>query len=332
MKKISKADLSIKELVELIKEDFIKADKLIKNQITSEVDRIPELSNYIISLGGKRLRPILTIACAKMLNIENNHHITLAAAVELLHTATLLHDDVVDESDFRRGKETSHVLWDNKSSILVGDYLLGKAFQLMVKTGSLQCLETLSNAAAIIAEGEVLQLVATNNINIKKSDYIRIIESKTAALFSSACEVGGIISNSPSEINKSLFSFGKNLGTSFQLIDDALDYSGSTENLGKNIGDDFYDGKITLPIIISFEEADENEKYIWKDIFQKKIRNEKDLVIAKNLIEKHKSIEKTIDLAKKYGDDAKKDLSVFNESPIKKGLVNLVDFSLVRDH
>lgn len=332
MKKISKADLSIKELVELIKEDFIKADKLIKNQITSEVDRIPELSNYIISLGGKRLRPILTIACAKMLNIENNHHITLAAAVELLHTATLLHDDVVDESDFRRGKETSHVLWDNKSSILVGDYLLGKAFQLMVKTGSLQCLKTLSNAAAIIAEGEVLQLVATNNINIKKSDYIRIIESKTAALFSSACEVGGIISNSPSEINKSLFSFGKNLGTSFQLIDDALDYSGSTENLGKNIGDDFYDGKMTLPIIISFEEADENEKYIWKDIFQKKIRNEKDLVIAKNLIEKHKSIEKTLDLANKYGDDAKKDLSVFNESPIKKGLVNLVDFSLVRDH
>ena len=332
MKKISKADLSIKELVELIKEDFIKADKLIKNQITSEVDRIPELSNYIISLGGKRLRPILTIACAKMLNIENNHHITLAAAVELLHTATLLHDDVVDESDFRRGKETSHVLWDNKSSILVGDYLLGKAFQLMVKTGSLQCLETLSNAAAIIAEGEVLQLVATNNINIKKSDYIRIIESKTAALFSSACEVGGIISNSPSEINKSLFSFGKNLGTSFQLIDDALDYSGSTENLGKNIGDDFYDGKITLPIIISFEEADENEKYIWKDIFQKKIRNEKDLLIAKNLIEKHKSIEKTLDLANKYGDDAKKDLSVFNESPIKKALVNLVDFSLVRDH
>ena len=332
MKKISKADLSIKELVELIKEDFIKADKLIKNQITSEVDRIPELSNYIISLGGKRLRPILTIACAKMLNIENNHHITLAAAVELLHTATLLHDDVVDESDFRRGKETSHVLWDNKSSILVGDYLLGKAFQLMVKTGSLQCLETLSNAAAIIAEGEVLQLVATNNINIKKSDYIKIIESKTAALFSSACEVGGIISNSPSEINKSLFSFGRNLGTSFQLIDDALDYSGSSDNLGKNIGDDFYDGKITLPIIIAFEKADENEKYIWKEIFQKKVRNEKDLIIVNNLIEKHKSIEKTIDLANKYGDDAKKDLSIFNESPIKKGLVNLVDFSLIRDH
>jgi len=168
MKKISKADLSIKELVELIKVDFVKTDNLIQNQIISEVDRIPELSNHIVGLGGKRLRPILTIACAKMLNIKNNHHITLAAAVELLHTATLLHDDVVDESDFRRGKETSHTLWDNKSSILVGDYLLGKAFQLMVKTGSLQCLETLSNAAAIIAEGEVLQLVAINNINIKK--------------------------------------------------------------------------------------------------------------------------------------------------------------------
>ena len=196
MKKISKADLSINELIDLIKEDFLETDNLIKNQITSDVDRIPQLSSHIINLGGKRLRPILTIACAKMLNVKNNHHITLAAAVELLHTATLLHDDVVDESNFRRGKETSHKIWDNKSSILVGDYLLGKAFQLMVKTGSLECLKTLSNAAAIIAEGEVLQLVAINNINIKKNDYIKIIESKTAALFSSACEVGGIISNS----------------------------------------------------------------------------------------------------------------------------------------
>ncbi len=332
MKKISKADLSIKELVELIKVDFVKTDKLIQNQITSEVDRIPELSNHIVGLGGKRLRPILTIACAKMLNIKNNHHITLAAAVELLHTATLLHDDVVDESDFRRGKETSHTLWDNKSSILVGDYLLGKAFQLMVKTGSLQCLETLSNAAVIIAEGEVLQLVAINNINIKKRDYIKIIESKTAALFSSACEVGGIISNSSKEINKSLFSFGKNLGTSFQLIDDALDYSGNSENLGKSTGDDFYDGKITLPVIISFEEANENEKYIWKEIFQKKVRNKKDLSTANNLIEKHKSIEKTMHLANKYGNKAKKDLSLFSDTPIKKGLINLVDFSLARDH
>lgn len=184
MKKISKADLSINELIDLIKEDFLETDNLIKNQITSDVDRIPQLSSHIIDLGGKRLRPILTIACAKMLNVKNNHHITLAAAVELLHTATLLHDDVVDESNFRRGKETSHKIWDNKSSILVGDYLLGKAFQLMVKTGSLECLKTLSNAAAIIAEGEVLQLVAINNINIKKNDYIKIIESKTAALFS----------------------------------------------------------------------------------------------------------------------------------------------------
>ena len=206
MKKISKADLSIKELVSLIEEDFIKTNDLIKDQIISKVERIPELSSHIVGLGGKRLRPILTIACAKMLNVKSDHHIILAAAVELLHTATLLHDDVVDESNFRRGKETSHTLWDNKSSILVGDYLLGKAFQLMVKTGSLECLKTLSNAAAIIAEGEVLQLVAINNINIKKNEYMKIIESKTAALFSSACEVGGIISNSSNEINKSLFS------------------------------------------------------------------------------------------------------------------------------
>ena len=332
MKKISKADLSINELIDLIKEDFLETDNLIKNQITSDVDRIPQLSSHIIDLGGKRLRPILTIACAKMLNVKNNHHITLAAAVELLHTATLLHDDVVDESNFRRGKETSHKIWDNKSSILVGDYLLGKAFQLMVKTGSLECLKTLSNAAAIIAEGEVLQLVAINNINIKKNDYIKIIESKTAALFSSACEVGGIISNSPEKINKLLFSFGKNLGTSFQLIDDALDYSGNSASLGKNIGDDFYDGKVTLPVIISYEESNKEERKIWEEIFKKDLRNKNDLIKATDLINKNHAIERTLDLANTYGDQAKKDLSTFKDSPIKKGLINLVELSLIRDH
>lgn len=332
MKKISKADLSIKELVSLIEEDFLKTNDLIKDQIISKVERIPELSSHIVGLGGKRLRPILTIACAKMLNVKSDHHITLAAAVELLHTATLLHDDVVDESNFRRGKETSHTLWDNKSSILVGDYLLGKAFQLMVKTGSLECLKTLSNAAAIIAEGEVLQLVAINNINIKKNEYMKIIESKTAALFSSACEVGGIISNSSNEINKSLFSFGKNLGTSFQLIDDALDYSGKSKNLGKNIGDDFYDGKVTLPVIISYEEGNQNEKKFWEEVFGKDTRNDQDLIKANKIINKNQTIEKTLELANVYGEKAKEDLSIFPDTKIKKGLINLVNLSLIRDH
>jgi octaprenyl-diphosphate synthase len=332
MKKISKVDLSIKELVDLIQEDFLKTNNLIIDQISSEVDRIPELSKHIINLGGKRLRPILTIACAKMLGIKNNDHITLAAAVELLHTATLLHDDVVDESDFRRGKKTSHILWDNKSSILVGDYLLGKAFQLMVKTGSLECLKILSNAAAVIAEGEVLQLVAINNIDIKESDYMKIIEAKTAALFSSACEVGGIASNSSGETRKSLFSFGKNLGTAFQLTDDALDYSGSSDKLGKNIGDDFYDGKITLPVIIAYREGEEEQRNFWVDSFNKAERNPEDLDKANHLINENEAIEKTLNLAKNYGKKAKRDLSKFPDTPIKTGLINLVDFSSIRDH
>ena len=213
MEKTSKADQSLANLKKLIEKEFIETDKLIKNQINSDIDRIPALSKHIIDLGGKRLRPILTLSCAKMLKVKNKNHIKLAAAVELLHTATLLHDDVVDESNYRRGKKTSHILWDNKSSILVGDFLLGKAFQLMVETKSLECLQILSNAASIIAEGEVFQLVETNNVKIKKNKYIKIIESKTAALFSSACVVGGIVSGANRTQKKNLFDFGKNLGT-----------------------------------------------------------------------------------------------------------------------
>ena len=228
MRKISKADLSLRNLKKLIKKEFNETDKLIRNQINSDVNRIPKLSKHIINLGGKRLRPMLTISCAKMLKVRNKNHIKLAAAVELLHTATLLHDDVVDESNYRRGEKTSHTIWDNKSSILVGDFLLGKAFQLMVETNSLECLNILSKAASIIAEGEVLQLVETNNINIRKTNYLKIIESKTAALFSSACEVGGVVSGANKSQKKKLFNFGKYLGTAFQLFDDAFDYDGSS--------------------------------------------------------------------------------------------------------
>ena len=332
MVKISKADLSLHNLKKLIKKEFNEADKLIKKQINSDVNRIPKLSKHIIDLGGKRLRPMLTISCAKMLKIRNKNHIKLAAAVELLHTATLLHDDVVDESVYRRGEKTSHTLWDNKSSILVGDFLLGRAFQLMVETNSIECLSILSKAAAIIAEGEVLQLVETNNINIKETNYIKIIESKTAALFSSACEVGGVVSGANKSQKKKLFNFGKNLGTAFQLTDDALDYEGSSSQMGKNNGDDFYEGKVTLPVILALKNADRKEKDFWEKTFNKKIRNKTDLRIAKKIIKDKDTINQTHKLANKYGEKAKNIMEDFESNPVRNALIDLVDFSLIRNY
>tara|TARA_B100000482_G_scaffold148002_1_gene110082 strand:+ start:280 stop:1278 length:999 start_codon:yes stop_codon:yes gene_type:complete len=332
MVKISKADLSLHNLKKLIKKEFNETDKLIKKQINSDVNRIPKLSKHIIDLGGKRLRPMLTISCAKMLKIRNKNHIKLAAAVELLHTATLLHDDVVDESVYRRGEKTSHTLWDNKSSILVGDFLLGRAFQLMVETNSIECLSILSKAAAIIAEGEVLQLVETNNINIKETNYIKIIESKTAALFSSACEVGGVVSGANKSQKKKLFNFGKNLGTAFQLTDDALDYEGSSSKMGKNNGDDFYEGKVTLPVILALKNADRKEKDFWEKTFNKKVRNKTDLRIAKKIIKDKDTINQTLKLANKYGEKAKNIMKDFESNPVRNALIDLVDFSLVRNY
>ena len=332
MVKISKADLSLHNLKKLIKKEFNETDKLIKKQINSDVNRIPKLSKHIIDLGGKRLRPMLTISCAKMLKIRNKNHIKLAAAVELLHTATLLHDDVVDESVYRRGEKTSHTLWDNKSSILVGDFLLGRAFQLMVETNSIECLSILSKAAAIIAEGEVLQLVETNNINIKETNYIKIIESKTAALFSSACEVGGVVSGANKSQKKKLFNFGKNLGTAFQLTDDALDYEGSSSQMGKNNGDDFYEGKVTLPVILALKNADRKEKDFWEKTFNKKVRNKTDLRIAKKIIKDKDTINQTHKLANKYGEKAKNIMKDFESNPVRNALIDLVDFSLVRNY
>ena len=332
MEKTSKADLSLANLKKLIEKEFIETDKLIKNQINSDIDRIPALSKHIIDLGGKRLRPILTLSCAKMLKVKNKNHIKLAAAVELLHTATLLHDDVVDESNYRRGKKTSHILWDNKSSILVGDFLLGKAFQLMVETKSLECLQILSNAASIIAEGEVFQLVETNNVKIKKNKYIKIIESKTAALFSSACVVGGIVSGANRTQKKNLFNFGKNLGTAFQLIDDAMDYDGLSSKMGKNNGDDFFDGKITLPVILAIKDSDKEEKDFWEKVFNKEVRNKSDLKKAKKIIKEKNTINKTLKLANVYGNNAKKIILKFESNLMRDGLIDLVNFSLIRNH
>jgi octaprenyl-diphosphate synthase len=259
-------------------------------------------------------------------------HIKLAAAVELMHTATLLHDDVVDESDIRRGKSASHKIWDNKSSILVGDFLLGKAFQLMVETKSLECLKNLSNASARIAEGEVMQLIASDNIKTTEDQYMKIIESKTAELFSTACVVGALISKSKKEEIDALISFGKNLGIAFQLKDDALDYYGKKNILGKNIGDDFLEGKVTLPIILAYRRGNNSEREFLKNSFDNKIRNKDLLKKAIEIIDTHNTIEDTLEKAYHHGRIAKDVLGIFSNTKFKDSLMRLVDFSIIRTH
>ena len=322
----------IQKLLSLIENDFKKVNQKINEQVISHVDRIPEVSNHIIKLGGKRLRPILTLTTSKMCGYNEDMHINLAAAVELMHTATLLHDDVVDDSDLRRGKSTSHIVWDNKSSILVGDFLLGKAFQLMVETKSIDCLKNLSNASAKIAEGEVMQLIASDNIKTTEDRYMGIIEAKTAELFSTACVVSALITKSKDEEINALTSFGKNLGIAFQLKDDALDYIGNKNSLGKNTGNDFLEGKVTLPVILAYRRGNNKERKFFEDIFNNRIRNNDLLKKAIKIINHYGTIEDTLSKAYQHGRVAKDALAIFPNTEFKDALMKLVDFSIIRTH
>tara|TARA_B100000282_G_scaffold296786_1_gene280067 strand:+ start:2772 stop:3791 length:1020 start_codon:yes stop_codon:yes gene_type:complete len=322
----------IQKLLSLIENDFKKVNQIINEQVISHVDRIPEVSNHIIKLGGKRLRPILTLTTSKMCGYKEDMHINLAAAVELMHTATLLHDDVVDDSDLRRGKSTSHIVWDNKSSILVGDFLLGKAFQLMVETKSIDCLKNLSNASAKIAEGEVMQLIASDNIKTTEDRYMGIIEAKTAELFSTACVVSALITKSKDEEINALTSFGKNLGIAFQLKDDALDYIGNKNSLGKNTGNDFLEGKVTLPVILAYRRGNNKERKFFEDIFNNRIRNKDLLKKAIKIINHYGTIEDTLSKAYQHGRVAKDALAIFPNTEFKDALMKLVDFSIIRTH
>ena len=242
----SPADATIDRLVELVTPDMQRVNAQILTRTGSEVTMIPEVANHLISSGGKRLRPMLTLAMASLTGYSGDGHIKLAAAVEFMHTATLLHDDVVDESDMRRGRPAARKLWGNEASVLVGDFLLGQAFKMMVEVGSMRALDILSNAAAIIAEGEVMQLGAAKNTATTEDEYLAVIRAKTAELFAAACEVGPVLTNRPKAEHAACRSFGMNLGIAFQLVDDVLDYGGKSAKLGKNVGDDFREGKITL--------------------------------------------------------------------------------------
>ncbi len=323
---------SINRLLGLVKDDMEGLNRIIIEKSKSEVERIPEIAHHLIDSGGKRLRPILTIATAQMLGYQAKDHIKLAASVEFLHTATLLHDDVVDESDKRRGKQAARLIWGNLASVLVGDYLLGQAFKMMVEVGSLEALDILSSAAATIAEGEVLQIIIAKNTDTTEDKYLTVINAKTAALFSAAAEIGAVIGEANDTQKAAFKSYGKNLGIAFQLIDDALDYSGDEKSLGKAVGDDFREGKITLPIVLSYRRGNEAEREFWHRTIQNGELVDGDLEKAIALIKKHDAITDTIKRARHYGSMAIDALAIFPESEHKKALMETVEFCISRTH
>jgi octaprenyl-diphosphate synthase len=275
---------------------------------------------------------MLTIAGAKLARFKGEGHVRLAAAVEFMHTATLLHDDVVDDSDFRRGKQSARLIWGNQASVLVGDFLLGQAFRMMVDVGSLPCLKILSNAAAVIAEGEVMQLAAAKNMATTEDEYLAIINAKTAALFSAAAEVGPALAGRPAEEQAALRSYGRNLGIAFQLVDDALDYAGDSERLGKSVGDDFREGKITLPVILAFRRGSESEREFWRECLVEGKTGEGELAHAIALIRRHKAVEATLERARTYGAMAQDALAIFPDSVAKSALADVVGFCVSRSH
>ena len=322
----------LKPLLDLVENDMGRLNELIMSKAESHVEMIPKLARHLIDSGGKRLRPVLTIASAQMCNYDGDDHIPLAAAVEFMHTATLLHDDVVDESDMRRGRTTARILWGNEASVLVGDYLLGQAFKMQVDVGIMDALSILANAAAIIAEGEVMQLAAAQNMETTEDEYLTIIKSKTAALFAAAAELGAVVADKGESERAALRSYGQNLGLAFQLVDDALDYSGSAELLGKNIGDDFREGKITLPIVLSYRRGNKQERDFWKRTLQNGDLRDGDLEKAAELIVKHEALGDTQQRARHYGDMAKDALAIFPDGKHKSALLETIDFCVTRKH
>jgi octaprenyl-diphosphate synthase len=312
--------------------DLARVNQQILSRTGSDVTMIPEVANHLISSGGKRLRPLLTLATAGLCGYQGDGHIKLAAAVEFMHTATLLHDDVVDQSDMRRGKQAARKLWGNEASVLVGDFLLGQAFKMMVEVGSLPCLDVLSTAATVIAEGEVMQLARAKNTETTEDEYLEVIRAKTAALFAAACEVGPIVAGRPKAEWAACRSYGNNLGIAFQLIDDALDYGGTAAKLGKNVGDDFREGKITLPVVLSFRRGSEDERNFWRRTLERSDIQESDLEIALATMRKHRSLEDTIERARHYGAMARDALELFPSSAWKKALLEAVDFCVARAH
>lgn len=321
---------SMKDLLDLTRPDMERINELIFEKAHSPVEMIPKLAAHLIDSGGKRIRPMLTCATARLCGYEGLDHIPLATSVEFLHTATLLHDDVVDESDMRRGRQTARLLWGNQASVLVGDYLLGQSFKIMVGVGSLEALKILSHASAVIAEGEVMQLAAAGNPEASDDEYMAIINAKTAALFVAAAELGAVVAARPDNERQALKDYGHALGIVFQLVDDALDYHGKSHDMGKDLGDDFREGKITLPVILAYQSGTKDEQSFWQRTLGEGKSCEDDLNTALELIEKYNTINITIERARQYGLKASNALKQFPSSPYKHALLDVVEFCIER--
>ena len=318
------------KLAHLASDDMKAVNALILERMGSPVPLIPKLAKYLVEAGGKRVRPLVTIAAAKMIGYSGDAHLKLAAAVEFIHTATLLHDDVVDESDLRRGRKPANLVWGNAPSVLVGDFLFARAFMLMVDAGSMPALHSLSRASSIIAEGEVRQLAAKGDIDASIGSYMEIIEAKTAALFASAAEVSAIIADRPQDEITALDTYGRELGLAFQLVDDALDYGGLAQALGKNTGDDFREGKITLPVVIALRNGSESEKRFWSRVMSDGEQEEADFANAMELLDRHDALKATLDMAAEKSRIAKRALERFPDNEWKTALIDLADFVVRR--
>jgi octaprenyl-diphosphate synthase len=327
------ADVSpVERLHALVAGDMAATDRLIHERMGSGVVLIPDLARHLIDSGGKRLRPLLTLAAARMGGYSGAGHVKLAAAVEFIHTATLLHDDVVDESSLRRGKVSANIVWGNKPSVLVGDFLFSRAFQLMVETGSLTVLGILAGASAIIAEGEVMQLKSTNNLAVTEEDYLRVVSAKTAALFSAAAESGAIIAEQDDEQIAAMRDYGQNLGIAFQLVDDALDYSGRQALMGKSVGDDFREAKVTLPVILAVARSTDAARKFWQRAIETGQQSESDLDRAITLVEETGAISETMTRARRYADQAREALAPLPAGEIRSVLGDIADFCVERSY
>jgi octaprenyl-diphosphate synthase len=316
----------------LVRDDLSAVNRVIVDHMQSPVSLIPQLAGHLTASGGKRMRPLITLLAARMCGYEGTRHIKLAACVEFIHTATLLHDDVVDDSALRRGAATANALWGNEASVLVGDFLFSRSFQLMVADGSLEVLDILSSASAVIAEGEVMQLMTSNDTGTTEEAYLQVITAKTARLFAAAAKIGAVVADRPPAEARALFDYGTYLGIGFQLVDDGLDYAASQATLGKTVGDDFREGKVTLPMVLAFARGTEEERAFWRRTVDESDQSDGDLDHAIGLLERHGAIDDTLDRAREYGERARAALQVFPDCTYRQALLDAVDFTTERSY
>jgi octaprenyl-diphosphate synthase len=326
----AKRSPSLDPIIALVASGMNEVNSVILSRMQSHVPLIPELAGHLIASGGKRMRPMLTLATAALLDYPGTRHYRLAATVEFIHTATLLHDDVVDESDMRRGRMTAHVIWGRASSVLVGDFLFSRAFELMVEDGSLRVLKILSNASAVIAEGEVNQLTTQRKVDTTEDKYLEVIGAKTAALFAAACRISAVVAERDDATEDALDAYGRNLGIAFQLVDDAIDYASDVATMGKGVGDDFRDGKVTLPVILAYARGDEVARAFWRDAMEGRRVEDSDLKQAQSLLRQTRAIDDTLERARYYGQRAIDALGPFAGGQAKAALIEAVEFAINR--